>query len=48
MGLREVVWGHGLDRACSESGQVAGFCKRGNKLLVFIKCGEFIEQLRIC
>ena len=31
IGFREVGWGHGLDRSCSEYGQVAGSCECGNE-----------------
>jgi hypothetical protein len=39
------MWGHGLDRAGSGWGQVAGTCKCSNENSVFIKCGEFVVQL---
>ena len=31
MGLQEVGWEHGLDRAVSGQGQVAGACEYGNE-----------------
>jgi len=36
-------WGHGLDRAGSELGQVAGPCECGNEPWGSIKCGEFLD-----
>ena len=36
------MWGCGLDRAGSGSGQVAGNCDCGNEPSGFIKCGEFL------
>jgi hypothetical protein len=42
------MWGHGLDRSGSGYGQVAGFCERGNKPSGSMKCGEFLDKLRIC
>ena len=41
-----VGWGHGLDRADSRYGQVAGTCECGNEPLGSIKCGEFLDLLR--
>jgi hypothetical protein len=37
MGLQKGGWG---------AGQVVGTCKCGNELWGFIKCGEFLDQLR--
>jgi len=37
------MWVHGLDRAGSELGQVAGYCKCGNEPPGSIKCGEFLD-----
>ena len=37
------MWGHGMDRAGSEQGQVAGTCYCGNEPLGSIKCREFID-----
>jgi len=34
--------GHGLNRAGSGQGHVAGFCECGNELSVSIKCEEFL------
>ena len=34
MDLREVGWGHGLDRSDSGKGQMAGFCECINELRV--------------
>jgi len=39
------MWGHGLDRAGSGCGQVAGTCECGNEHSGFIKCEEFLVQL---
>jgi hypothetical protein len=36
-----------LDRSGSGEGQVVGSRKCGNKYSVSIKCGKFLEQLRI-
>ena len=41
------MWGCGLDRAGSGYGQVVGTCERGNEPSGSIKCGEFLDQLRI-
>jgi hypothetical protein len=41
MNPREMGWEHGLDRSGSGWGQVAGFCKYGNKPSGCIKCEEF-------
>jgi hypothetical protein len=49
--IREVEWGggrHGLDRSGSGQLQVAGSCVCGNKPSGLIKCGEFLDLLRIC
>jgi len=37
------MWGHGLDIAVSEQGQVAGTCESGNEHSGSIKCGEFLD-----
>jgi len=37
------IWGHGLDRAGSGSGQVAGTCECGEEPSGSIKCGEFLD-----
>jgi hypothetical protein len=41
MDLREVGWGHGVDRSGLREGQVAGSCECGNEPSGSIKCGEF-------
>jgi hypothetical protein len=41
MDLREVGWGHVLDRSRSGQGQVAGCCEYSNEPSGSIKCGEF-------
>ena len=46
MDLKEVGWEYGLDRAGSGQGQVAGTCECGNELSGYIKCGEFLDQLK--
>jgi hypothetical protein len=48
MDLQELVWGNGLDLSGSGKGQVAGFCKGGNKepSSRSIKCGEFLDYLK--
>jgi hypothetical protein len=38
---------YGLDRAGSGEGQVAGCCECGNEPSGTIKCGEFLDWLRI-
>jgi len=38
----DVEW-HGLDRAGSGQGQMAGTCECGNELSGSIKCGEFLD-----
>ena len=40
------MWGHGLDRAGSGQGQLAGTCEYGNEHSGSIKCGEFLDQLQ--
>ena len=40
MDLREVGWGHGVNRSGSGWGQVAGYWEGGNEPSGFIKCGE--------
>ena len=40
--------GHGLDRSVYGYGQVAGCCECGNEPTEFVKCGEFLDCLRIC
>jgi len=37
------MWGHGLVRAGSGQGQVAGTCECGNEPSGSIKCGEFLD-----
>ena len=46
MDLRGVGCGHGLDRHGSGQGQVANPCECGNEISSFIKCGEFLDQVR--
>ena len=41
------MWWHGLDRAGSGQGQVAGTCECCNEPSGSIKCREFLDQLRI-
>ena len=41
--IRDVEWGHGLDRSDSGKEQVAGCCECGNEPSVSIKCGEFCD-----
>jgi hypothetical protein len=36
-------WGHGLDRAGSGQGQLAGTYDCGNEPSFSIKCGEFLD-----
>jgi hypothetical protein len=43
MDLRDVGWGHGLDRSGSEQGQMASCCKCGNEPSGLIKCGEYLK-----
>ena len=40
------MWGHGLERAGSVQGQVAGTYECGNEPSGSIKCGDFLDQLR--
>ena len=40
------MWEHGLVRAGSGLGQVAGTCDRGNEPSGSVKCGEFLDELR--
>ena len=40
------MWGYGMDRAGTGQGQVAGTCECGDEPSGFIKCGEFLDQLR--
>ena len=42
------MWRHGLDRAGSGLGQVAGSCECGNEPSGSVKCGEFLDKLRTC
>jgi hypothetical protein len=51
--LQEIFWVdggwgplHDLARCGSEQRQVVGSCKHGNKPLGYIKCREFLEELR--
>ena len=46
--LREVGWGHGLNRSGSGKGPMAGFCECGNELSVFIKRWELFDYQKIC
>jgi hypothetical protein len=39
-------WVYGLDRAGSGQGRVAGTCDCGNESSGWIKCGEFLDQLK--
>ena len=41
--FNECNWGRSLERAGSESRQVAGSCECGNKRSGSIKCGEFLS-----
>ena len=38
----------GMFSSGSGQEQVAGCCEHGYELLGSIKCGEFLDQLRIC
>ena len=38
--------GYGLDRGGSDKGQVAGTCECGNEYSGYIKCQEFLDQLK--
>ena len=42
--LREVGWGHGLDRSGSGYGQVGCCCECCNERSSFIKCGQFLTS----
>ena len=48
MDLRELGWGHGLNRCGSGLGQMAGCCEYGNESSGSMKCGEFLDELRTC
>jgi len=39
---------HGLGLSAALLGQEAGACICGNKISAFIKCREFLDQLRTC
>ena len=41
------MWGHGLDQSGSGQGQVAGTCECGNEPSGSIRCGEFLDQLKM-
>jgi hypothetical protein len=41
--FRKWMWGHGLNRAGSVQGQVAGAFECGYDSLGSIKCGEFVN-----
>jgi len=41
------MWGHGLDWPGSEQEQVVGSCECGDEPLGSIKCGEFLDWLRV-
>ena len=41
------MWGYGLDWAGPGQGQVADGCECGNETWGSVKCGEFLNQLRI-
>jgi hypothetical protein len=43
MDLREVGWGHILNRFGSGLEQIEGSCKSDNEPSGFLKCGEFID-----
>jgi hypothetical protein len=43
MDLRQMGWGHGLDRFGSGQGKVADCCECGYELFGSIKCGEFLQ-----
>jgi hypothetical protein len=43
MDLRQMGWGHGLDRSGSGWGQVAGCCECGSEPSCSIKSGKFLE-----
>ena len=40
------MWGYGLDRAGTGQGWVVGTFECGNEHSGFIKCGEFLDQLK--
>ena len=40
------MWWHGLYRSGTGQGHVAGFCESGDEPSGFIKCGEFLDQLK--
>ena len=46
--LREVGWGHGLDRCVAGQEPVAASCKCDNEHSCSIKCGKFLDYLRNC
>jgi hypothetical protein len=48
MDVRDVGWGHGLDRSVLGLGQVAGSFECGNDLSGSIKFGEVLEWLKTC
>ena len=48
MDLREVGWGHRLNRSGSGYGQMTGSCKCSNEVSGYMKCREFLEQLWTC
>jgi len=37
--------GRGMDLYYSEYGQQTSCCEHGNELLIFMKCGKFLDQL---
>jgi len=41
------MWGYGLDRPGLGYGQVAGTCECGNEPSGSIKCGGFLDKLKI-
>jgi len=45
--FRSGMWVYGLDRAGSGYGQLEGTCECGNEPSGCIKCGEFLDELRI-
>ena len=48
MNLPQVGWEGRMDLSGSGLGQMAGSCVWGNEPSVLIKCGEFVDLLRIC
>ena len=46
MDLQEVGWGAWIGLFWLIIGTIASSCKRGNEPSCFIKCGEFLDQLR--